>query len=92
MAEFSWGGAFDQLAGGLTDSVSRRIDNELNSDYLPSPQQATREAPVIKTADNELGRAKFAGTGGSAIDSVPMAVWIGGGVVVIGLVAVLAFK
>ena len=92
MSDFSFSGAFDDLAGGLTDSLSRRIDNELNSDYLPSPQQATREAPVVKTADNELGRAKFAGTGGGFVDNVPTAVWIGGGVAVIGLIAFMALK
>ena len=92
MADFSWGDIGSNLLNSGVDSVSRRIDNELNSDFLPSPSQATGEAPVVKTAENELGRAKFAGTGGSMVDCVPSAFCFGGGVVVLGLVAILALK
>ena len=48
-------------------SLNRRIDNELNSDFLPSPQTATpQDQSVVKTSDSDpRGVAKVAGSGSS---------------------------
>jgi len=84
---------WDSLIDNAGASLSRKIDNELNSDYLPSPNQVlpARQTPVVKTAENETGRAKFAGTGASG-GGVPTAVYVGGGLLVVGLITVLALR
>ena len=90
MADF-----WDSLIDNAGASLSRKIDNELNSDYLPSPNQVqpARQTPVVKTAENETGRAKFAGTGSSGvIGGVSNTVLIVSGVAVVGLVALLALR
>lgn len=86
------GFSFDQLGTDLQTAVSRRIDNELNSDFLPAPDASTNEAPVIKTADNETGVTKVAGTGGSVVAGIPNPVLYGGGALLIGLVVYMAVK
>lgn len=57
----------------LMDSVNRRIDNEISGEYrgYPSPGGASPlDQSVIKTADNEQGSAKVAGTGDRWFSSV----------------------
>lgn len=75
-------------------SLSRRIDNELNSDFMPSPAQATGESPVVKINDNNPNSiAKVAGTGNSFLAGVNKSTLaIGGGVVIAGVVAWLALR
>ena len=97
MSDFNLSDAWDALGNSTVSSLSRRIDNELNSDFLPSPQQATNEAPTIKTGSHETGAAKTAGTGKtdavstSWVGGVPNGVVlaVGGTVLLVGLIAAI---
>lgn len=58
---------FDALARAL----DRRIDNELNAEFMPSPQQMQSGEVTVTTSDDERGITKAAGTGGRFIPQVP---------------------
>ena len=89
MADF-----WDNLIDNAGASLSRKIDNELNSDYMPAPQSPNYKAsaPVVKSADNELGRAKYAGTGGGMLSGLPMTGVAVGGAVILGVIVLLALR
>lgn len=82
----------NELLDSATVSISRRIDNELNDDFLPSPANATSEAPVVKTGTNGSGFAKTAGTGAQWVSGIPNTVALAVGVGFVGLVTYLALK
>jgi len=77
----------------LVDSVDRRIDNELNAEFMPSPTGVGHSDEItIKTAENETGSAKAAGTGGRYVSAIPNAALFAGLAVVGGLIAFKVLK
>lgn len=83
-----------QLFSGTVTSLSRRIDNELNSDFLPSPLSSTRETPVVRTSEsNPRGVAKTAGTGPSLLPAINTnTALLAGSALALGVVAYLALR
>lgn len=92
MTTFSLKDNFASLGNQAFASLNRKIDNEIAGEPLPSPYTATNERPVVKTADNELGRSKFAGTGSSVVDNLPKAAIIIGGLGLAGVIAFVALR
>lgn len=66
-------------------ALDRRIDNELNDDFLPSPGNATpTDQTIVKTSDNQTGVSKIAGSGDSWVPGIDNKILIVGGVVALG--------
>lgn len=87
MADF-----FSDLIDNAGVSLSRRIDNELNSDFLPAPQVPSNETPKVQTSNDKTGVNKEAGSGAQIIKGVNNKVLFGGGALVLGLVVYMAVK
>ena len=83
---------WDSLLSSAQVSVSRRIDNELNSDFYPSPDSGKTEGQTVTTASNKTGSTKEAGTGATIINGVPNAAVFGVGALGLGLIIFLAVK
>lgn len=65
---------FDALAVAL----DRRIDNELNAEFQPSPGSAQSGDVYVKTEESERGRTKQAGTGARVVSAIPNSILFGG--------------
>lgn len=83
----------DSFLSDARVSLSKYVDNELNSDFYPSPNtQPTGDGIKVQTANNETGVNKDAGTGSQFVVGVPNGVLFGVGGLTLAAIIYFAVK